>query len=93
MVVIAVLGGMLWLGQGLRSAYCRQVARRYAMLEILSYNLKGPAGERLRQVYVPLRRQYEEAASYPFPRVPVNPRAGDGPGDLFWHWYFRLAGG
>src|SRR4051794_1066167 len=82
MVAIAALATLLALGRGLRSAYYRQVAMEYARLEVCSYNLKGPAGERLRRIYAPLRRQYEEAASYAFPWVPVEPHAWSGLGDL-----------
>ena len=74
-VAVAAMASLLALGRGLRSAYYRQIAREYARLEVCSYNLKGPGGERLRRVYAPLRRRYEEEASYPFPWAPVEPHA------------------
>jgi hypothetical protein len=75
LVAVATMAILLALGRGLRSAYYRQIAMEYAWREVCSHNIKGPGGERLRQIYAQLRRQYEETASYPFPPVPVEPHA------------------
>jgi hypothetical protein len=85
MLAIAAMAILLALGRGFQSAYYRQIAMEYARLEVESYNIKGPVGERLRQSYAPLRRQYEEAASYPFPPVRVEPHAWSWLGDLLRH--------